>query len=156
MAGRVESRLVERGITLPAPPAVAGAYTATVRAGEMLYVSGQVPFQEGQITYVGKVGETFSLEEGQACARVCALNILAHVRAALDGDLDRVRRVVKLGGFVNCPPDYTDHPKVINGASELMAEVFGDEVGSHTRFAVGAGSLPMNVAVEVEGQFLVT
>ena len=152
MPGQINARLAELGITLPEAPAVAGAYTATVRTGDLLHVSGQVPFWNGELTYVGKVGVAFSLEEGQDAARTCALNILAHVKAALDGDLDRVRRVVKLGGFVNCPPDYADHPKVINGASNLMGDVF-EEKGEHTRFAVGAGSLPLNVAVEVEGLF---
>ena len=149
MAGTIDARLDELGITLPEPPAAAGAYTQALRVGNLLYISGQVPFRDGAITYVGKVGRDFSLEEGQEAARVCALNIVAQVRRALDGDLDRVARIVKLGGFVNSTPDYTDHPKVINGASNLMGEIFGEK-GQHTRFAVGAGSLPLGVAVEVE------
>lgn len=149
MAGTIDAHLQELGITLPDPPAAAGAYTQVLRVGDLLYVSGQVPFWNGELTYVGKVGTDFSLEDGQAAARTCALNVIAQVKRALDGDLDRVSRIIKLGGFVNCPPDYGDHPKVINGASNLMGEVFGEK-GQHTRFAVGAGSLPLGVAVEVE------
>ncbi|MBP5857881.1 RidA family protein [Marivibrio halodurans] len=149
MAGTIDARLDELGITLPEPPAAAGAYTQVLRVGNLLYISGQVPFRNGEITYVGKVGRDFSLEEGQEAARACALNIVAQVKRALDGDLDRVARIVKLGGFVNSTPDYTDHPKVINGASNLMGDIFGEK-GQHTRFAVGAGSLPLGVAVEVE------
>lgn len=149
MAGEIDARLEKLGITLPEPPAAAGAYVAVVPVGDLLYVSGQVPFWNGALKFVGKVGEDFSLEEGQQAARTCALNIVAQVKRALDGDLDRVVRIVKLGGFVNCPPDYKDHPKVINGASDLMGEIF-EEKGQHTRFAVGAGSLPLGVAVEVE------
>jgi enamine deaminase RidA (YjgF/YER057c/UK114 family) len=149
MAGQIDARLKELGITLPQPPAAAGAYTQTVQVGSLLTISGQIPFWNGELTYIGKVGVEFSLEEGQAAARTCTLNIIAQISQALDGDLDRVKRIVKLGGFVNCPPDYTDHPKVINGASNLMGDVFGEK-GQHTRFAVGAGSLPLGVAVEVE------
>jgi enamine deaminase RidA (YjgF/YER057c/UK114 family) len=149
MAGAIDARLQELGIEPPAPPAAAGAYTQVVQVGDLLYVSGQIPFWNGELKFVGKVGVDFSLEEGQAAARVCALNIIAQAKQALDGDLDRIRRIVKLGGFVNCPPDYLDHPKVVNGASNLMGEVFGDK-GRHARFAVGAGSLPLGVAVEVE------
>ena len=149
MAGTIDARLQELGITLPEPPAAAGAYTQVLRVGDLLYISGQVPFWNGELTYVGKVGTDFSLEEGQGAARTCALNIIAQLKRALDGDLDRVKRIVKLGGFVNCPADYGDHPKVINGASNLMGDVFGEK-GQHTRFAVGAGSLPLGVAVEIE------
>eukprot|EP00752_Nemacystus_decipiens_P018021 g16154.t1 len=149
MAGTIDARLQELGIELPEPPAAAGAYTQVVPVGDLLHISGQVPFWNGALRFVGKVGVEFSLEEGQEAARTCALNIIAQAKRALDGDLDRVRRIVKLGGFVNCPPDYLDHPKVINGASNLMGEVFGEK-GRHSRFAVGAGSLPLGVAVEVE------
>ncbi|MCR9220272.1 MAG: RidA family protein [Alphaproteobacteria bacterium] len=153
MAGTIDARLQELGIALPEPPAAAGAYTQVVRVGDLLHISGQVPFWNGELKFVGKVGVEFSLEEGQEAARTCALNIIAQAKRALDGDLDRVRRIVKLGGFVNCPSDYLDHPKVINGASNLMGEVFGDK-GQHSRFAVGAGSLPLGVAVEVEALVL--
>lgn len=152
MAGKIDTRLQELGIELPTPPAPAGAYVQHYRHGDLVYVAGQVPFWNGELTYVGKVGVEFSIEEGQAAARTCALNLVAQAKDALGGDLDRVVRVVKLGGFVNCPSDFTDHPKVINGASNVIGDIF-EEAGKHVRFAVGAGSLPLNVAVEVEGIF---
>lgn len=148
---RVEGRLRELGIALPKVAAPAGAYVPTVISGALLYVSGQLPYENGQLHYVGKIGHPLSVEDGYAAARLCGLNILAQVQAAL-GDLDQVRRCVKLGGFVNATPDFADHPKVINGASDLMLQVFG-ETGRHARFAVGAASLPLNVAVEVEALF---
>ncbi len=152
MAGKIDARLQELGIELPTPPAPAGAYVQHHRHGDLVYVAGQVTFWNGELKYVGKVGQDFTLEDGQEAARVCALNLIAQVKDALGGDLDRVKRVVRLGGFVNCPADFTDHPKVINGASNVMGEIFG-EAGKHVRVAMGAGSLPLNVAVEVEGLF---
>lgn len=149
MAGTVESRLHELGIALPEAPVPVAAYVPAVRTGNLLFISGQVTLDNGQLAYQGKVGADFSVAEGQAAARLCALNILAQAKAALEGDLDRVVRVVKLQGFVNCPADFTDHPKVINGASELMLAVFG-EAGKHARFALGAASLPMNCACEID------
>ncbi|MEQ8348249.1 MAG: RidA family protein [Sneathiellaceae bacterium] len=152
MAGTVDARLKELGIVLPDAPAPAANYVPFTLEGGILYVSGQVPFRDGRIAYSGKVGIDLPVEEGQAAARTCAINVLAQARAACGGDLDRVKRVLKLGGFVNAGPDFADHPKVINGASDLMVEVFGD-AGRHARFAVGAGSLPLNCAVEVEAIF---
>jgi enamine deaminase RidA (YjgF/YER057c/UK114 family) len=149
MSGSIDARLAELGLTVPDAPKAAGAYVGFVRSGDTLYIAGQIPLSGGEIAYSGKVGADVSIEDGQAAARLCALNILAQAKAALDGDLDRVRRVVKLCGFVNCPPDFTQHPQVINGASNLMAEVFGER-GAHARVALGAGSLPLNVAVEVD------
>lgn len=149
MSGTTDARLADLGLTIPDAPQAAGAYVGYVRSGNTLYIAGQIPLSEGQVAYAGKVGVDLSLEDAQAAARLCALNILAQAKAALDGDLDRVRRVVKLSGFVNCPPDFTQHPQVINGASNLMAEVFGER-GAHARIALGAGSLPLNVAVEVD------
>ena len=148
MAGTIEQRITELGYELPQAPAAAGAYIQTHRIGNLVYVSGQVPFWNGELKYVGKVRADFSVEDGQEAARVCTLNILAQVKSVV-GDLDRVTRVVKLGGFVNSVPDFADHPKVINGASNLLGDIFGEK-GQHTRFAVGAGSLPLNVAVEIE------
>lgn len=149
MTGTVEDRLRTLGITLPDAPAPAANYVPfTLHAG-ILYISGQVPLREGRIAYTGKVGRDLPLEEGQAAARTCAINIIAQAKAACGGDLDRIVRVLKLGGFVNAPEDFKDHPKVINGASDLMVAVFGD-TGRHARFAVGAGSLPLDSAVEVE------
>jgi len=151
MAGSIEARLQEKGITLPNVAAPAANYVPSVISGNMLYISGQVPFVDGKISHTGKLGAEFKVEDGYACARICAINILAAAKAAL-GDLDRVVRVVKLGGFVNSTPDFTDQPKVVNGASDLMAEAFGD-AGKHARAAVGVGSLPRGVAVEVEAIF---
>ncbi len=120
-----------------------------MRSGNLVFVSGQVPLVDGAFKFQGKVGAEFSVEEGQEAARICAINIIAHLKAACGGDLDRVRRIVKLGGFVNPTPEFTDQPKVINGASDLMVAVFGD-AGKHTRAAVSAGALPLGVAVEVD------
>jgi enamine deaminase RidA (YjgF/YER057c/UK114 family) len=152
MAGTVEARLAEKGVTLPdvAPPAA--NYVPWVIVGDTLWISGQIPLVGGKPTHVGKLGRDYAIEEGYACARTCAINIIAAAKAALGGDLDRIARVVKLVGFVNSMPDFTDQPKVVNGASDLMAEAFG-ESGRHARSAVGAASLPLGVAVEVEAVF---
>lgn len=149
----IAARLTELGITLPVPPAPVAAYVPFVRAGDMLFISGQIPVLDGKVQCTGRLGKQVELAAGQEAARLCAINILAQVQAAL-GSLDHVVRVVKLGGFVACAKDFVDHPKVINGASELMQQVFGEN-GRHARFAVGAPSLPMNAAVEVEAIFVV-
>ncbi|SMH59102.1 RidA family protein [Azospirillum agricola] len=149
MTGRIDARLAELGIELPQAAAPVAAYVAHTRSGNTLYISGQITVWNGERRFLGKVGQDFTVEQGKEAARLCALNILAQAKAALDGDLDRVTRVLKLGGFVNSGADFHDHPAVINGASELMQEVFGD-AGRHARAAVGAPSLPGNVAVEVE------
>ena len=148
---RIATRLQELGIALPAPAAPAANYVPWVLSGNLLFVSGQLPFGPAGLEHVGKLGADADLDAGRAAARLCAINLIAQVKAAV-GDLDRVARVVKLTGFVNATPDFADHPKVINGASDLMAEVFGD-AGRHARAAVGAGSLPFGVAVEVEAVF---
>ena len=151
MAGAIEKRLADLGITLPEAPVPAANYVPTVRTGNLLFISGQVSKDEsGLIT--GKLGDGFSIEDAQAAARVCALNLIAQAKAACDGDLDRVTRVVKLLGFVNATGDFDQHPQVINGASDLMVEVFGDK-GRHARSAVGSSSLPFGIAVEVEAIF---
>ena len=144
----IEARLASLGITLPQPAAPAANYVAFVESRGMLYISGQIPVGPNGVDYVGKLGEEFGIEEGRAAARLCAINILAQARAAL-GDLDRVARIVKLTGFVNGTPAFTDQPKVVNGASDFMVEIF-DEKGRHARSAVGVGGLPFGVAVEVE------
>lgn len=149
MAGIIDARLTELGITLPAAPKPAAAYIPAVRSGNLIFVSGQVPFDNGELAWIGKLGAEYAIEDGQKAARLCALNALAVVKDMLGGDLDKVTRIVKLGGFVNCTPEFDQQPAVINGASNLMAEIFGDK-GAHARFAVGAPSLPFNVAVEVE------
>jgi enamine deaminase RidA (YjgF/YER057c/UK114 family) len=149
MAGQIEARLAELGIELPQAAAPAANYVPYVVSGNLVFVSGQVTVWNGEFHYQGKVGQDLGVEDGQAAARLCALNIVAQVKAACGGDLDRVVRIVRLGGFVNSTPDFTDQPKVINGASDLMAEVFGDK-GKHARAAVSAAALPLGVAVEVE------
>jgi enamine deaminase RidA (YjgF/YER057c/UK114 family) len=123
-------------------------------AGNMVIISGQLPLKEGEVTFKGKVGQDLSLEEGQAAARLCAINILTQLKMACAGDLTRVKQCVRLGGFVNCGPNFTDQPKVINGASDLMVDVFGN-AGRHARAAVGINALPLGAAVEVEAMFLI-
>jgi enamine deaminase RidA (YjgF/YER057c/UK114 family) len=152
MTGRTDARLAELGIQLPKPASPVANYVPFVITGNIVFVSGQVTFRDGKLAYVGKVGSDLSVDEGYQAARTCGLNLIAQLREACGGDLDRVRRVVKLGGFVNCNPDFMDQPKVINGASDLMVEVFGD-AGRHARFAVGAPNLPSNSATEVDGIF---
>ena len=152
MAGTVEARLKAKGIDLPAAPSPAANYVPFVRSGALLFISGQVPVEDGRLPYVGVVGKDISLEQGQAAARLCAINILAQAKAALDGDLDRVKRCVRLGGFVRSSADFTEQPEVVNGASNLMVEAFG-EAGKHARAAVGTNALPRGVAVEVEAIF---
>ena len=154
MSGKIDARLAELGITLPAPAAPLASYVPYVEAGNLIIISGQITMENGEIRYPGKLGAEVSLDDGYQAARLCAVNLLAQLKTACAGDLDRVQRVVRLGGFVACTADFMDHPKVINGASDLMAEVFGD-AGKHARAAVGAPSLPLNVSVEVEGMFLI-
>ena len=146
----IDARLEELGIVLPQPAAPIAAYVPVVVTGHMAYVSGQLPFIGGDLVK-GRLGQSVTIEEGHAAARACGLMILAQLKAAI-GSLDRVAQVVKLGGFVNSTADFIDHPKVVNGASELMAEVFGD-AGKHARSAVGVPALPLGVAVEVDAIF---
>ncbi|UVO35511.1 RidA family protein [Bradyrhizobium arachidis] len=152
MAGTFERNLARLGISLPATASPSANYVPARKVGSQLYISGQVPSEGGKDKYTGKLGSDFSVEEGQAAARLCAINILAQVKRALDGNLERVVGVVRLGGFINAVPDFKDHPKVLNGASDLMVEVFG-EAGRHARAAVGCSSLPRNVPVEVDAIF---
>jgi len=152
MAGTVEQRLIDMAIEIPTPGAPAANYVPYVTSGNLIFVSGQITMSNGELKYVGTVGDDLSLEDGYQAARICAINLIAQVKEACGGDLDRVKQVVKLGGFVNCTADFTDQPKVINGASDLIAEAFG-EAGKHARFAVGAPSLPLGIAVEVDGVF---
>lgn len=151
MTNAVETRLAEMGISLPDAPAPAANYVPYVRSGDLVFVSGQVSMQDGSFI-TGKLGDALSVEEGAAAARACALSLLAQVRAACDGDLSRLVRVVKLTGFVNSTPDFGEQPKVINGASDILVEILGD-AGRHSRSAVSAASLPFDVAVEIEGIF---
>ncbi|OJW67205.1 MAG: hypothetical protein BGO57_02725 [Sphingomonadales bacterium 63-6] len=148
----IEAKLAELGITLPEPAAPVAAYVPVVVAGGLAHVSGQLPFVDGKLV-TGRLGEDVSTEDGTAAARACGLMLLAQVKAAL-GSLDKVERVVKLGAFVNSAGSFTDQPKVANGASELMAEVFGD-AGRHARSAVGVPVLPLGAAVEVDAIFAI-
>ncbi|WP_421783771.1 RidA family protein [Kiloniella litopenaei] len=149
MTGRVDARLKELGIEVPQPAKAVANYVGYVTSGNTVFVSGQITAKDGEILYKGKLGDNMSVEEGQEAARLCGINIIAQLYAATDGNLDRVKRIVKLGGFVNSTPDFVDQPKVINGVSDLMVEVFGDK-GVHARAAVSAPSLPLGIAVEVD------
>ncbi len=152
--GRIDARLAELGITLPQPMAPMANYVPFVRSGDLVVVSGQVPAREGKIAFTGKVGGGVTVEAGQEAARLCLINVLVHLRAACDGDLDRVVRVVRLGGFVASPADFTQHAVVMNGASDLAVALFG-EAGRHARSTIGVPALPGDAAVEVEGMFAV-
>jgi enamine deaminase RidA (YjgF/YER057c/UK114 family) len=152
MAGKIDARLNELGIVLPESIPPAANYVPWVRTGNLLFIAGQVPVRDGKDIHTGKLGANISMEQGQECARLCAINILSHVRNALDGDLDRVVRCVRLTGFVNSTPDFGQQPLVINGASDVMVAVFGD-AGRHSRAAVGNAALPRNVPVEVDAIF---
>ena len=151
MAGRIDARLNELGIELPEIQAPWANYVSVVVSGTLIYLSGQLPSLGAQ-AIKGKLGLDLSVEDGRNAARLCALNMLPHLRRACEGDLDRIVRCLEIGGFVNSTPDFAEHPLVLNGASELLVEVFG-EAGRHTRFAVGVSSLPFNFAVEIKGIF---
>ena len=152
MAGQIEARLAELGITLPRPMAPIANYVPYVVTGNLVVVSGQVPAVDGKIAITGKVGWGVSVEQGKEAARLCFINVLGHLKAACGGDLDRVRRVVRLGGFIAASSDFTQQALVMNGASDLAVAVFG-EAGRHARTTIGVPSLPADAAVEVEGMF---
>jgi enamine deaminase RidA (YjgF/YER057c/UK114 family) len=155
MMAQIEKKLADLGIVLPTPAAPVANYVPFVRTGALLFVSGQVCLgTDGTMVAKGKLGETVSIEDGQKAARACGINLLAQLKAAL-GDLDKVVRVVRLGGFINSDPTFVDGPKVMNGASDLMVQVFGDK-GRHARTTVGVAALPADAAVEVEGLFEVS
>ncbi|MDD9717269.1 RidA family protein [Dinoroseobacter sp. PD6] len=151
MSGKFETRLAELGVSLPDAAAPAANYVPFVIVGNMVHVSGQLPAADGNMV-LGKLGADLDVDAGAAAARRCAINLLAQVKAACGGDLDRLERVVKLVGFVNSTPDFGDQPKVVNGASDFMVEALGD-TGRHARSAVSAAALPFGVAVEIEGLF---
>jgi len=152
MANRIDDRLKQLGIELPQPSTPGANYVPFVRSGNLVFLTGQLSQWNGERRFVGKLGREFGVEQGQQAARLCALNLVAHLRSALDGDLDRVVRCVRLAGYVNSIPDFTAQSQVMNGASDLFVEVFED-AGRHTRMAVGVSVLPYDVAVEVEGVF---
>jgi enamine deaminase RidA (YjgF/YER057c/UK114 family) len=149
MAGRIEARLAELRIELPQVPAPAANYVPSVRAGDLLFIAGQICQWNGERRFIGKLGAAISVEQGREAARLCALNILAVTQHALGGDLDRVLRCVRLGAFVNSTEDFAQQPQVANGASDLLVEIFGD-AGRHARAAVGVNALPGGVAVEID------
>lgn len=153
MTPAIAARLAELGLSLPAAPAPAANYVPFVRSGDLLHVSGQIAADANGLI-IGRLGADMDVAAGAAAARSCALALLAQVNAALDGDLGRLRRVVKLGAFVNSTPGFTDQPKVVNGASDLLADLLGD-AGRHARSAVGVAALPFGVAVEIDGIFQV-
>jgi enamine deaminase RidA (YjgF/YER057c/UK114 family) len=145
---KIEARLAEKGLQLPVAPKPIANYVRAVRAGNLLFLAGHGPSKDGKMQYVGKVGKELTVEEGYQAAQLVALNCLASAKEALGG-LDRVKRVVKVLGMVNCPPDFGQQPQVINGASDLLVDLYGDG-GRHARSAVGVGSLPDGIAVEIE------
>ncbi|MCZ6763788.1 MAG: RidA family protein [Alphaproteobacteria bacterium] len=153
MSDTYGQRLAELGIVLPEPVAPQANYVPYVVAGDFVYIAGQIPLVDGKPGFIGRLGDDLNVEDGQAAARACGLSIIAHLKAALDGDLNAMKRCVKLGGFVACTPDFGEQPVVVNGASDLMVDVFGD-AGRHARFAVGAQALPFGVAVEVDAIFI--
>ena len=153
MAGTVDARLAEQSIELPNAASPAANYVPYTIAGNMVFVSGQITLRDGELKFLGRLGDDMGVDTGYEAARLCGLNLIAQLKEACDGDLDRVNQVVKLGGFVNSTAEFTDQPKVINGASDLMLAVFGEPAGQHARFAISANSLPLGVAVEVDGIF---
>lgn len=152
MSETISGRLAELGHTMPVPAAPAGNYVGWVRSGNLVHVSGQLPMRDGQVAYAGTLGDNVSVETGQEAAQLCALNVFAQLSAAVNDDLSKVVRCVRLGGFVSATPDFSQHPQVINGASDFVVQVLGEK-GKHARAAVGVASLPANVAVEVEALF---
>ena len=152
VSSAIEQRLAARGFTLPEAPSPAANYVPFTVSGKLILIAGQLPFVNGQVAVTGRLGDGVSVAQGQEAARICALNLLAQARAACGGDLDRLARCLKLEGFVSCTPDFSEHPQVLNGASDLIVEAMGD-AGRHARFAVGCASLPRHAAVEVGAIF---
>ncbi len=150
---KIAEKLIQLAITLPSVTPPAANYVPYVKSGNLVFISGTLPLADGKFQGVGKVGEDISVEDAIATARCCGLNILSHLKNACDGDFERVVKCVKLGVFVNAVGTFTEHPKIANGVSDLMVEVFGRDIGAHARFAVGASGLPFGVSVEVEATF---
>ena len=153
MAGRIDARLRELGVALPQPGTPVANYVPFVRCGDLLFIAGQIPRWGDERRFAGKVGRDLGVEDGRQAARLCALNVVAQLRRALDGDLDQVLRCVRVGGFVNSTPEFVDQPKVLDGASDLLVEIFGD-AGRHARTAVSVCALPLDASVEVDAIFL--
>lgn len=144
----IEDKLKQLNITLPTPPKPAGSYIPVVISGNLAFVSGQIPMQDGKVLYTGKVPLEKSIEEAQSAAKLCAINLLAQLKANL-GSLDKITKIVRVSGFVNCTPEFSEQPKIINAASDLFFEIFGEK-GKHSRIAVGVSSLPLNSTVEID------
>ena len=144
----IEEKIKQLNITLPTPPKPAGSYIPVVTSGNLAFVSGQIPMQDGKVLFTGKVPTDKSIQEAQAAAKLCAINLLAQLKANL-GSLDKITKIVRVSGFVNCTPDFTEHPKIINTASDLFFEIFGEKA-KHSRIAVGVNSLPLNSTVEID------
>lgn len=144
----IEEKLEAFGITLPTPPKPAGSYIPVVRTGNLIFVSGQIPMKDGQVQFKGQVPTCISVEDAQKAARLCITNVLAQLKAEL-GTLDKISKIVRVSGFVNSSPEFYEHPKIINAASDLLFEIFGEK-GKHTRIALGVSSLPLNSAVEID------
>lgn len=155
MTNSIADNLSSLGIILPEPAKPLASYVGFVRQGDLVFVSGQLPLVDGVLTQTGLLGAGVSIEDAAAAAKLCAINILSQVRMACDGDLERILQCVKLGGFVASTPDFTDHPKVINGASDFMGAALGER-GVHARAAVGVAALPLNASVEVEAIFAIS
>ncbi len=152
MTGTIDAKLRDIGLALPPRMHPIANYVTYVVTGSMVVISGQLPSENGKVAVTGKLGEAVSVEDGTRAAGLCLTNVLSHLQAACDGDLDRVRRVVRLGGFIACTPGFTQHAAVMNGASDLAVAIFG-EAGKHARSTIGVASLPLDAAVEVEGLF---
>ena len=152
MGNIIEQRLKELSIELDEVSVPAGSYVPYVVTNNLVFISGQLPFINGELTIKGRVGENVTIDDAIKMSEACAKALLSQLKAACNGNLDRVKKVVKLGGFVASSPDFTDQPKVINGASDLIVNIFGDK-GKHARFAVGVAALPLNVPVEIDGVF---
>ena len=144
----IEDKIKQLGIVLPTPPKPAGSYISVVTSGNLAFVSGQIPMQDGKVQYTGKVPSEKSIEDAQAAAKLCAINLLAQLKSNL-GNLDRITKIVRVSGFVNSTPEFTEQPKIINAASDLFFEIFG-EIGNHSRIAVGVSSLPLGSTVEID------
>ncbi len=144
----IEDKLKQLNITLPTPPKPAGSYIPVVITGNLAFVSGQIPMQDGKVIHTGKVPTEKSIEDAQSAAKICAINLLAQLKANL-GSLDRITKIIRVSGFVNCAPDFSEQPKIINAASDLFFEIFGEK-GKHSRIAVGVSSLPLNSTVEID------
>ncbi len=144
----IEDKLKQLSSTLPIPPKPAGSYIPVVISGNLAFVSGQIPMQEGKVLYTGKVPSERSIEEAQSAAKMCAINLLAQLKSNL-GSLDKITKIIRVSGFVNCTPEFSEQPKIINAASDLLFEIFGEK-GKHSRIAVGVSSLPLNSTVEID------